>query len=127
MRFRTLNPWDPSLADWTRLGGHTCSGVVWEGEALPGLQLLVPRTDKASAATAGPEAWEPGEPRAQSLGSPHRGSVTAAADAGGAIEEKSRGTAGSPRPPSSHESPYLPLSTCPRDPSHRPPFGLLPM
>lgn len=43
--------------DWGR--GHTCSGLGWGG-ALPGLQLLAQRTDKASAATAGPEAWEPG-------------------------------------------------------------------
>lgn len=64
MRLRLLHPWDPSLAGWAGVGGHTCSGVGWGG-ALPGLQLLAPRIDKASAATAGPEAWEPGEPRAQ--------------------------------------------------------------
>lgn len=48
-----------------RLGwamGHTCSGM---GGELPGLQLLVPRTDMASPATAGPEAPEPEEPKAQ--------------------------------------------------------------
>lgn len=47
---------------WGR-GPHLLWGGM--GGALPGLQLLAPRIDKASAATAGPEAWEPGEPRAQ--------------------------------------------------------------
>lgn len=55
-------PWDRPLAGWAGREGHTCSGGRG---VLPGLQLLVPRTDMASPATAGPEAPEPGEPRAQ--------------------------------------------------------------
>ena len=104
-------------------GGHTCSG---EGGGLPGLQLLVPGTDTASPATAGPEVGQPGE---QSPGCPRApwGSVTAAADAwrrwGGAEEGSAL-----PSPQSSGETPGLPwvgaawtwLST----PSHGP--GILP-
>lgn len=61
---RTRGPPTPGTSPWQAgLGhGHTCSGV---GGELPGLQLLVPRTDMASPATAGPEAPEPGEPGAQ--------------------------------------------------------------
>lgn len=116
---QALYPWDPSMAGWTGVGGTPALGRDG-GEPLPGLQLLARRTDKASAATAGPEAWEPREPEAQ------------AAPTGDRLqrlqmlgEVRRRGTErlqASPRLPSSHQAPYLPHSMQPRDPNHSP-FG----
>lgn len=74
-------PWQAELGHW----GHTSSTV---GEELPGLQLLVPRTDTASLATAGPEAGKPGEPRGQA--SSAWGSITGAADAWGTVKGQRR-------------------------------------
>lgn len=107
--------------DW--VGGHTCSGVGW-GEALPGLQLLAPRTDKASTATAGPEAWEPGEPRAQ------------AAPTGDRLqwlqmlgEVRKKGAEGLQAPPGHPPHNRLPTSHAPCGPEIpvTAPLGLLPM
>lgn len=119
MRFRARHPWDPSLAGWAGVGGpHLLWGGM--GGALPGLQLLAPRTDKGLRCNSWPGGL--GARRAQSPGSPHRGSVTVAADAGGGEEEKKRGTKGSPRPSSSHQPPSLPDPMWPRQPSYSP-FG----
>ena len=62
---RVRGPRAPGTGPWQ--AGLAVRGTPAPGGrgVLPGLQLLVPRTDMASPATAGPEAPEPGEPRAQ--------------------------------------------------------------
>lgn len=77
-----LDPWDWPLAD--RAGPWRAHLLQGRG-SLPGLQLLAPRTDTASPATAGPETRGPGEPRAQAA--LPRVSVTVAADAWGTRAE----------------------------------------
>lgn len=119
MRFRARHPWDPSLAGWAGVGGpHLLWGGM--GGALPGLQLLAPRTDKASTATAGPEAWEPGEPRAQAAPT---GDRLQRLQMLGEVRRKRRGGLKAPPDHPPHTSlPSLPDPMWPRQPSYSP-FG----